>query len=217
MRRIEISEFKQLESANLLLIDTRKPEIFLEGFIKGSISIPFNEAFLTSLAEIIEDEHRVVLIAEEDEVVAVEKIMAPAAIANIEGILQGGYKAWINQGGKYNMLIGIEPDEFAIDYQFDEFYLIDLRAKEEFEKAHVEDAENIPLVDLPPLIAELDIADSYYVYGDTMEQAVTAGSLFKRFGFERVRTVTAGFEAIKASGIPVFTQKKKGKNETNAN
>jgi len=108
------------------------------------------------------------------------------------------------------MLISIDADEFAIDYQFDEFYLVDIRDKEDFEKGHVEDAENISLIDLEPILIEMDTQDMYYLYGETAADAITAGSLLKRNGFQRIRPVAADYDAIKAAGIPLFAPKKKG-------
>ena len=51
----------------------------------------------------------------------------------------------------------------------------------------------------------------YYLYGETAEQAITAGSLLKRNGFQRLRPVAADYATIKAAGIPMFAAKKKGK------
>ena len=213
MRPIELNELRNPVIENLLLIDTRTPDAFAEGFIKGSVSIFFDEHFLTVLEDIVEDSHRIVFIAEEETIAPIERVIKSTGMGNVEGFLQGGFEAWKNSGHKFDMIIGIDPDEFAMDYQFDEFYLLDTRPKEDFDKEHVEDAENIPLVDYALVLDEMDTADSYYIYSATMAEAVTAGSLFKRFGLERVRVVMADYAAIKTSGVPIFGVKKKSKNQ----
>ena len=109
------------------------------------------------------------------------------------------------------MLITIDAEEFKIDFQYDEFFLIDVRSKEDFAKDHAEDAENIVLNDLEQILIEFEAGDSYYVYANTITEAVTAGSIFKKIGFNRVRAVAADYESIKKSGIPLFEQKKKDK------
>jgi rhodanese-related sulfurtransferase len=151
----------------------------------------------------------VLLVAGESDIPALIKAIKGSGLNNVKGYLAGGYEVWLQAGNKFDMLISIDADEFAIDYQFDEFFLIDLRDKEDFEKGHVEDAENIALSDLEPLLAEMEAQDMYYLYGETAAQAVTAGSLLKRNGFQRLRAVAAGYNTLEAAGIPMFKPKKK--------
>jgi hypothetical protein len=55
----------------------------------------------------------------------------------------------------------------------------------------------------------MEAQDMYYLYGETAAQAVTAGSLLKRNGFQRLRAVAAGYNTLEAAGIPMFKPKKK--------
>lgn len=211
MQKFELNEFMALGLDGYAIADARTSETFAEGFIEGSVSIPFNDGFIVSLQELISGEQQVLIVADENDVAAIAKAVKGAGLDNIKGYLAGGFEAWRNAANKFDMLISIDADEFGMDYQFDEFYLVDLRDKEEFDKGHVEDAENIALVDLEPLLIEMEAQDIYYLYGETAAQAITAGSLLKRNGFERVRPVAADYETIKAAGIPLFAPKKKGK------
>ncbi len=210
MQKFELKEFMALDLAGHAIVDTRKSEVFVDAFIEGSVSIPFNDNFINALSELISTDLKVLIIAEEGDIPGLVKTLRGSGLANIEGYLAGGFDAWQSAGNKFDMLVSIDIDEFGIDYQFDEFYLIDLRSKEDFEKDHVEDAENISLIDLEPLLVEMEASDIYYLYGETAEQAITAGSLLKRNGFQRLRPVAADYEAIKAAGIPMFSAKKKG-------
>jgi rhodanese-related sulfurtransferase len=209
MNAIECSQFKELIGQGCTVIDTRQPEIFCESFIKGSVSIPFGENFTDAFNELTEPDQKILIVAEETETVAIAKTIKDAGIENAVGFLQGGFEAWKNAENKIDMLITIEVDEFALDYQFDEFYLVDVRSKEEFIKDHAEDAENIVLNDLEQILTEFETDDSYYVYANSFNEAVTAGSIFKKTGFNRIRVVAADYETIKKSGIPLFIQKKK--------
>ena len=209
MNAIEYSRFKELIAQGYTVIDTRKSEIFCESFIKGSVSIPFDENFIDAFNELTEPEQKILLVTEDHETAAVAKAIKATAIEGVEGFLEGGFDTWKNADNKIDMLIAIDSDEFAIDYQFDEFYLVDVRSKEEFAIDHAEDAENIALNDLEQILIEFETGDSYYVYANTITEAVTAGSVFKKIGFNRVRIVAADYETIKKSGIPLFVQKKK--------
>ncbi len=211
MQLFDASRFKALIEEGYTVIDTRPPAIFCDGFIAESLSIPFNDNFITTLDELTEAGQKLLLIADEADRAAVAKAIKAAGTTSPEGLLNGGFEAWAKAGYEIDLLIAIEADEFAMDYQFDEFYLVDIRSKEEYAKEHAEDAENIVLNDLEQILTEFETADSYYVYGNTAAEAVTAASVFKRLGFNRVRAVAADYETIKASNIPFFTAKKKDK------
>ena len=209
MNAIEYNQFKELIAQGHLVVDTRKSEIFCNSFIRGSVSIPFDENFIDSFDELTEPDQKILLITEEQHNVPLTKAIKAAGIENVEGFLAGGFDTWQKAENKIDMLIGIDTDEFAIDYQYDEFFLVDVRGKEDFAKDHAEDAENIALNDLEQILIEFETGDSYYVYANTIAEAVTAGSIFKKIGFNRVRVVMADYETIKNSGIPLFVLKKK--------
>lgn len=210
MQKFELNEFEALDLSGYALVDTRKPEVFAEGFIAESVSIPFGESFIDSLQELISADLKIILVADESDLVSILKTVKGSGISNVAGYLAGGFEAWQKEDNEFDLLISIDADEFALDYQFDEFYLIDLRDKEDYNKGHVEDAENIALIDLEPLLIEMDTQDLYYLYGQTVTEAITAASLLKRNGFHRIRSVAADYNTLKATGIPMFAPKKKG-------
>lgn len=208
MNAVQADALKALDTDEYLIIDTRKPEVFAEGFAQGAINIPFNELFTETLQYLPEEEAQILVIADEAEIPTVMRALKAAGIQGIEGYLNNGYNTWLDAGKLTDMLIAIEADEFKMDYQFDEFYLIDLRTADDFKTEHVEDAENIEMAELERTLTELSTEDSYYVYGETAQDAIIAASLFKRYGFERIRPIASNYTAVKESGIPVFVQKK---------
>lgn len=208
MNAVQVDALKALDTDEYLVVDTRPADIFAEGFAEGAINIPFNELFTESLQYLPEDDVRILVVTAEGETAPVMKALKAIGIQGIEGYLQDGYTTWKDAGKPIDMLIAIEADEFKMDYQFDEFYLIDLRTAAEYNAEHVEDSENIEMAELERTLAELSVEDSYYVYGNTAQDAVIAASIFRRYGFERIRPVMSDFAAIKESGIPVQTQKK---------
>jgi hydroxyacylglutathione hydrolase len=210
MQKFELNEFKALDLAGYIIIDARKAELFADGFITESVSIPFGENFIDLLQELISAELKILIVADEADIALILKTIKGSGINNVAGYLAGGFEAWQKEGNKVDLLISIDADEFALDYQFDEFYLIDLRDKEDYDKNHVEDAENIALIDLEPLLLEMDTTSLYYLYGNTASEATTAASLLRRNGFHRIRVVAADYDTLKAAGIPLFVQKKKG-------
>jgi len=176
---------------------------------KGAVSVPFSPTFINRLNDLTTDAVAGVFVVTDENAAEVYKTLRASGLTTPKGFAKGDYISWQTDKIPVDVLITIEADEFAIDYQYDEFYLVDIRSAEEFAPEHPEDAENIALNDLEQLLPDLESSDSYYIYGDTAENAVTAGSVFKSFGFERVRVVSATFNDIKNAGVPWYTQKKK--------
>ena len=213
MNGIELDEFLSLADNGYVVVDVRQPQIFSQGFLKDAISISNQENFIHVFHELIESDWKVLLIADENEIPFLSKKISSAGITIMHAFLKGEFEPSKIPVKYLDMLITIDAEELRLDYRFDEFYLVDVRSKEEFEIEHLEHAENITLNDLEQLIIDLDIMQSYYVYAGSVAEAVTAGSLFKRYGFNRVKVVTDSFDIIKATGISVVRNKKEKSSE----
>ncbi len=100
-----------------------------------------------------------------------------------------------------DLIICVDPDEFAIDYRFDEFYLIDLSEPGQFEAEHLEDAENLPFDELPTEVAELDPEMRIYLTGSNSFQKFLAASFLKRNGIPHVRVVIAENHELMNKGL----------------
>lgn len=209
MDLLEKSALAALLENGCTIIDSRNTEAFGLGFIEGAVSVPYGENFINKLNDLLADDTEVVLVVSDEDFAAVFKAVKAAGINNVKGYYKGSYETWQAEGLPLDVLIVIEADEFAADYRFDEFYLIDIRPKAEYDLEHAEDSENIALNDLEQYLVDLETSESYYLYSSNTEDAVTAGSLFKKAGFQRVRSVAADLETIKQTGIPWYVAKKK--------
>lgn len=214
MNLLELSAFESAWDTGAIIVDTRKSLDFIEGFIEDSISVPFNETFLETFNNLVEPEDHILVIADEAEALEVDKTLRKSGFFNIKGYLQGGFTAWKEASKPIDLLITVDAEEFAIDYNFDEFYLVDVRDAEVFEEEHVEYAENLGLIDLNQLLPELETDQRYYVYGSTIEEAVSAGSMFKKYGLINVRAVAVPYAEIKTTNIPLVGKKKKGNKDS---
>src|SRR5690348_13256748 len=125
MTLIEMDEFISLAQNGYQVVDARKPQDFCDGFFKGAISISFDENFVLAFQELIESELKVLIIAQEDEITEIFKAIKAASIHNVHGFLKGGFDPSKTTGKTFDLLIAIDAEEFAIDYRFDEFFLVD--------------------------------------------------------------------------------------------
>ena len=208
MNLLSIEETKTIIADGAWVIDSRPSAVFVQGLVPRSIHIPNTDTFLEYAELVLEPEMKLVLLTEPGQETAISRNLLKTGFANVTGIVDGGYDEWIKAEGTKDLIIDITPEEFELDFNFDEFYLIDLRTEDQYEEEHFEYAENLPLSDLEEAIPDLNPDVTYYLYGSTFEDAAFAASLFKRGGFHKLRAVNEGYEALKSTNIPVIKKKK---------
>ena len=208
MDLLSIDDVKKLMADGAVVIDTRPSAFFVQGYIPGSLHIPASGQFKELASLLLEPEIKVLLLAEAGKETAIARELIKTGFVSLAGTIDGGYEAWIAAGGAIDLIIDITAEEFEIDFNFDEFYLIDLREDEPYAEEHFEHAENIPLEDIEELISDLSVDGTYYLYGASFEEAAVAGSIFRRNGFHKLRVVNEGYAALKETRIPVEKKKK---------
>lgn len=129
-----------------VLFDARPAEEFLDTFIPGAVFIGPLESNWEIATSFFDKKTPLIFILPAKK----EKIdFANSDSYNIQGYLDGGYDNYIHVKKEIDLLIEIEADEFAMDIPFDASMLIlDVRDPEVFEKEHVKNALNIPLLDM---------------------------------------------------------------------
>jgi rhodanese-related sulfurtransferase len=214
MNLLSIEETKSLIADGARVIDSRPSAVFVQGLIPQSYHIPDSDNFLEYAELLLEPDMKLILLAESGQETAISRNLLKTGFANLAGIIDGGFDEWIAAGGKVDLIIDITAEEFELDFNFDEFYLIDLRTEDQYKEGHFEYAENLPLTELEEAIPDLNPDVTYYLYGNTFEDAAFAAALFKRGGFYKLRAVNEGYEALKNTKIPVI-KKKKSKSDPN--
>jgi rhodanese-related sulfurtransferase len=203
MQPLLIKDFKEKTANNALILDTRHPDQFMQGFVPGSINIGLNGRFAEWAGTLLPFTQPIVLVtevgAEKESIIRLTRV----GIEKIEGYLSGGFEAWQTAGEQIDMIIDVEADELAMDLPFDEnLVIIDVRRETEYANEHVKEAINIPLDQLtdPGSMANLDDHHNIYIHCASGYRSVIAASMIKRQGIHNIRNVVGGIEAIK--GLP---------------
>lgn len=208
MDRISQIQLGNISGSNFYVADSRPLHLFIAGHIPGSVFLPLNENFSLYAEVLAMLANEFILITE----TGTEEEIAPRIVHSgeieISAALEGGMQAWQKADAETDLIICIGMEEFELDYKYDEFYLIDLRSAEAFRESHLEDAENMPLTDLPEWLDELSADNLYYLYAACTDDAVFAASLFKRSGLHRLRVIEIGFDELLNSSIPKTIRKK---------
>ncbi len=179
-------------STDSIYIDLRGFAAFCDKHIAGAYCIPLSASFDTLIDMIDENQPFTFVVSPE---IANDSFFKSKCLSLSKSVV-----IWdenIEASYATDMCIGIDDEEFKIDYTFDEFYLVDLRDALDFEKDHIEHACTIPLEELNHIVVDLEPQYMYYLYADHIDAVGFAVSVFKRNGIHNLRAVFPPFEILK--------------------
>jgi hydroxyacylglutathione hydrolase len=181
------------------IIDTRLDAEFLLGYIPGSIHIALDDIKTLNALKIIEQDCPIILVCTQGTEEILIKRFELLGYTQVKGYLQGGFSTWSEAGQKIDLIIEVEVDELAMDIPFDEYLMIlDIRAEEVYDKAHIKDSINLPLIEFgdPGSMSELDEHFNIYIIDDLGKQLLLAASVLKKQGIHNIRIVQDGWDAV---------------------
>ena len=181
-----------------LILDTRDPQTFAEGFIPNSINIGIKGQFAPWVGALIPGVKQEILMVcdagKEEEVVT---RLSRVGYDNVIGFLEGGFEAWKASGHQVDSVKSIDAFEFenAVNANPDH-KIIDVRKPGEFVAEHVDGAINIPLDFINDLMAEFPQDTTMYLHCQGGYRSMIAASILKSRGYENLVEVAGGYEAI---------------------
>jgi hydroxyacylglutathione hydrolase len=197
---LTIDQVKERMKEDVVILDTRQPELFTNGFIPGSVNIGLDGRFAEWAGSLLPFDKPMILVTDEGKERESAVRLARVGFAKIDGYVKGGFDGWIAAGEKPDMIINIEPDELAMDLPFDDrLVVIDVRKELEFAEGHIKGATNIPLNEMtdPASMGNIEDNDNLYVHCAGGYRSVIAASLLKRQGIHNLRNVVGGWNKIK--------------------
>jgi len=200
LKPLSIEKVKKAISENVLILDTRRADVFTHGFIPGSVSIGLEGRFAEWAGSLLSFEEPMIIVTDAGKEKETIVRLARVGFGKVIGYVDGGFDAWKAAGEEIDMIIDVEADELAMDLPFDEnIIVLDVRKPTEFADGHVKDALNIPLNDMidPLNLSEFEDEQNIYVHCQGGYRSVIAASLMKRQGIHNLRNVLGGWNKIK--------------------
>jgi len=197
---LNIEEFKKKRNEDVIVLDTRHSDVFVEGFIPGSIFIGLEGRFAEWAGNLLSFEKSLILVTEKGKEEETLVRLARVGFVKFEGYLAGGYDSWLSAGEKVDMIINVAADELAMDIPYDtNLQIVDVRKEIEFADSHVKNAINMPLADMTnmALIAAFEENQNLYLHCGGGYRSVIACSLLKKQGLHNVRNIAGGWAKIK--------------------
>ncbi len=202
MKALSPAAFKALADSddNIIILDTRRSDIFTHGFVPGSISIGLDGRFAEWVGSLLPHNKSLLLVTEpgmeKDSIIRLARV----GYDDVKGYLDGGFEAWKNDGQAIDLIIDIEADELMMDIPHDpKLVVVDVRRTAEFADGHLKQAMNLPLNEMtdPAHIANFEEDQNLYVHCAGGYRSVVACSILKKHGYHNLRNVIGGWSKIK--------------------
>ncbi|MCU0443946.1 MAG: MBL fold metallo-hydrolase [Microscillaceae bacterium] len=184
-----------------LILDTRAPQVFAQGFIPNAINIGIDGSFAPWVGTLITDIKQPILLVtelgrEQEVVTRLARVGYDYAI----GYLDGGFEAWQNAGKEIDTIESIDADELANrQAQNPDLRILDVRKISEFDSEHVINAENVALDYINQTMAMVKKDQTYHVHCAGGYRSMIFISILKARGYENLIDIKGGFGAMKAS------------------
>lgn len=189
-------EFANRVDAGMLAIDVRSPEAFAGAHVPGSFSLPVG--MLPAFAGMfLEYDQPLGLVAEtSDQMEQAVRGLFRIGYDKIDAFLAGGLHAWEKSGLPYETMraIHVADLEKRLD-EGEEFTLLDVRSKEEFDSGHLRKAIQLYVGDLPSRVAGIPEDRPITTFCGSGQRAMIAAAFLQRQGVRSVETCLGSMSA----------------------
>ena len=189
-----------------VILDTRKAEVFGEGFIPNSINIGIDGSFAVWVGTLISDiEQPILVVADEGREEEVVTRLARVGYDYTLGYLKGGFNAWVNAGKEIEQITSITAQQLAQQFENqNNISILDVRKKSEYDAEHIVNAINAPLDYINESMLLVDKQKKYYVHCAGGYRSMVFASILKARGYHNLINVAGGFTALKqTSRFPI--------------
>ena len=189
------------QETGALILDTRDPHVFVQGFIPGAVNIGLDGSFAPWAGTLITDiKQPILIIADDNRQDEVITRLARVGYDNSIGYLQGSFAAWQQTGKETDHISSLSAEELSAAMKQEKAILLDVRRNSEYQSEHVVNAVNIPLDYINEGTQQIDRQNKYYVHCASGYRSVIFISILRARGYDNLVNVSGGFSAIKETG-----------------
>lgn len=203
LRPLSAAEFQvAAESQEVVILDTRAPGKFAQGFIPQSINIGLDGQFAPWVGAVIGDVKTPILLVtevgrEEETILRLARV----GFDIILGYLKGGFETWLNSGNEIDSVNRISAQEFA-NLHDESAMVVDVRKEGEYAAEHVEDAYHRPLDFIHSWSKPHELNKPFFLHCAGGYRSMIAASILKKRGIHDFKEVDGGFAAIAKTDVP---------------
>lgn len=182
-----------------LILDTRAPKTFAQGFIPNSVNIGLDGSFAPWVGALIPDiRQQILIVADSGRESEVVTRLARVGYDYSIGYLRGGIDAWKNAGKEIDRIRSVDAEQLA-EALATKPIVVDVRRREEFASGHLEGAINLPLDFINENMSTIDSSRPHYVYCASGYRSTVFISILKARGYDNLVNVANGYKSIRSS------------------
>ena len=187
-----------------IILDARDPQEFHKGFIPNSINIGLDGNFAQWVGEMIPDvKQQILLVCEPGRETEATTRLSRVGYDGTIGYLENGFASWLASGKEVDTFKRITAMDLEGLMKKEDYTLIDVRKKSEFDSEHVIDAINVPLNEINQHLATFPKDKTFAIHCAGGYRSMIAASILKARGWENFVDVLGGFDAIKDTEVSV--------------
>lgn len=202
VRGLTPTQVKAEQNKGALVLDTRNPEVFAEGFIPGAWNIGLNGQFAVWVGTLVGINQAIVVVAAPGKEQEAILRLARVGYENVKGYVEGGMIAWEKAGMPLDTVDSVSS-EAAADLADKGLYVLDVRNADEFAQGHVAGATNIPLGQLSAKIDRVDADEDFLVHCKGGYRSMIAASILKAKGIHSLVNVQGGYDALVKTHVSI--------------
>ncbi len=196
MHQLTVDEFINKRKQGALVLDTRDPEDFAAGFVKGAINIGLNGDFAVWVGTLIDTDAAILLVTQPGkEKEAIERL-ARIGYENVNGYLGGGMLSWFSANNPYDNILTFNGEECSHLLETEEYSLLDVRNRLEVARNRMAGSVHIPLNTLKGKYATLDKNKKWLIYCAGGYRSMIAASFLKANGFNFIASIEGGIKEV---------------------
>jgi len=192
VKNLSKEEFNKAKNEGLKIIDTRTPEEFATGFLKGSLNITNNNSFSTWMGWYLNYEEYFVLVAEKEQVEDLTRKLMRIGLDNIHGYLTPAQLKEI-VGANLETYTTIDNETVKAKMAEGNVQIVDVRGVSEYKKGHIEGADNLFVGKLPQNLDKIAKDKQVIIHCQSGGRAAIAYSILKANGFDNVLNYAGGW------------------------
>ena len=202
MRALNATEFEvAAEETGALILDTRNPAEFWQGFVPQSVNIGLNGDFAPWVGALVVDVKQPLLLVtdpgkEEEAVTRLSRV----GFDHVLGHLDGGFETWKNSGKEIDSIQRISAEKFSAEYEHGTHKVVDVRKESEYAAEHVEDAYSRPLAYINDWVKDVNPQEHFYLHCAGGYRSMMAASILQARGYRNFTEIDGGFNAIAKTG-----------------
>ncbi|WP_338793512.1 MBL fold metallo-hydrolase [Bernardetia sp. MNP-M8] len=192
------------EESGALILDTRNPKEFYQGFVPQSINIGIDGGFAPWVGAMIMDVQQPILLItdegrEEETIIRLSRV----GFDNVLGYLKGSFAEWKAAGKEIDTIDRIAPEEFAQKFDKETSKVVDVRKESEYAAQHVEEAYNKPLDFINEWVRDINPDEHFFMHCAGGYRSMIAASILQARGYRNFTEIEGGFGQIqKQEAIP---------------